>query len=96
MASKGYGAPELGAACERARVLSTQVEETLQLYPVLWHLGSFYSIRAELQTAYILLDRTLNLAEQAGDPELIAMTKWGKGFGLLRSGQFEQSYDNLR
>jgi predicted ATPase len=86
MVAKGFASPELGHACARARALCKQVGETPQLFPVLWHLGSFYSMRAEYQTALELCDQMLSLAERAEDAVLIALARWGLGYGLVRTG----------
>jgi predicted ATPase len=86
MAAKGFASPELGHACARARALCKQVGETPQLFPVLWHLGSFYSMRAEYQTALELCDQMLSLAERTEDAVLIALARWGLGYGLVRTG----------
>ena len=95
MASSGYGAPELGRVCARARDLSIQVEQSPQLFPVLWHLGSFYTMQAENRTALALDDQLMNLAKRAGDPVLIALAHWGMGANLLRTGNLQQSQEHL-
>ncbi len=46
MATKGYAAPEVEQAYARARELCQQVGETPQLFPVLWGLCVFYTVRS--------------------------------------------------
>jgi predicted ATPase len=71
MATKGYAAPEAEKAYTRARELCRQVDETPQLFPVLWGLCSFYSVRGKLQTANELGKQLLTLAQSVQDPALL-------------------------
>src|SRR5206468_1096011 len=71
MAAKGWAAPELGAAYARARTLCQQVEETPQLFPVLYGLWVFHYTRAELRTAQELGEQLLALAESGHDAALL-------------------------
>ena len=69
--TKGYAAPEVAAVYTRARELCQQVGETPQLFPVLWGLWYFYTIRAEFQTARELEAQYLTLAQRVHDPALL-------------------------
>ena len=71
MATKGFGAPEVQHAYDRARELCRQVGETPQLFPVLRGLSTFYIVRAELQTAHELAEELLRLAQRAQDPAML-------------------------
>jgi predicted ATPase len=71
MATKGFGAPEVQHAYDRARELCRQVGETPQLFPVLRGLSTFYIVRAELQTAHELAEELLRLAQHAQDPTML-------------------------
>jgi predicted ATPase len=87
MAIKGYAAPEVGQAYARARELYQEVEETPQLFPVLWGLWAFYCNRAELQTARELAEQQLALAQSLQDPVLLVevhFTLGGSDLGLSR------------
>ncbi len=68
MAVKGYAAPEVEKAYNRALALCRQAGETPQLFPVLWGLWAFYHIRGELQTARELAEQFLSLAQSVQDP----------------------------
>jgi predicted ATPase len=70
MATKGFGAPEVQRAYDRARELCQQMGETSQLFPVLRGLATFYIVRAELQTARELAEELLRLAERANVPAM--------------------------
>jgi hypothetical protein len=69
--AKGYGAPEVQHAYDRARELCRHMEEMPQLFPVLRGLSTFYSARAELQTAHELAEELLRLAQRAQDPAML-------------------------
>jgi TOMM system kinase/cyclase fusion protein len=71
MATKGYGAPEVQHAYDRARELCRHVGETPQLFPVLRGLSTFYIVRAESQTAHELAEELLRLAQSAQDPAML-------------------------
>ena len=68
IATKGYGAPEVGAAYDRALELCRKIGETPELFPVLFGLWAFYLVRAEHKKARELAEQLLNLAERVGDP----------------------------
>jgi len=95
--TKGLAAPEVGEAYARARELCRQVEETPQLFPVLFGLWRFYDVRAELGTAHGLGEQLLHLAQQVGDPAFLLQAHFALGvtsywLGELTSAQshFEQ------
>jgi predicted ATPase len=94
-ATKGYAAPEVGRAYARARELCQQVEETPQLYPVLWLLTSFYGVRAEYQTANEIGEQLLSLAQRIEDPLLVALAHWALGWPLLHLGELAAAQNHL-
>jgi predicted ATPase len=71
MATKGFGAPEVQRAYDRARELCRQVGEAAPLFPVLRGLATFYIVRAETQTAHELGRELLRLAQRAQDPAML-------------------------
>jgi DNA-binding SARP family transcriptional activator/predicted ATPase len=85
---KGFAAPELGHACDRAWELCQNLGETPQIFTALWHLGSFYALRGNYVTSLEIGDQMLSLALDAEDPVLIALARWGLGFNLVRVGEF--------
>jgi predicted ATPase/DNA-binding winged helix-turn-helix (wHTH) protein len=87
MATEGYGAPEVERAYTRARELCQQVEETPQLFPVLWGLWVFYFARGELQTGRELGEHLLDLAQRAQDPALLLEAHVALGATLFRLGE---------
>ena len=86
-AARGYAAPETGRAYARAYELCQQMDETPQLLPALWSLGSFYLARAEHQKSLRLTEQILNLAQRMEDPLQVAMARWGLGVDWLHVGE---------
>jgi predicted ATPase len=95
-ATKGYAAPEVGRAYARARELCRQVEETPQLFPVLWLLTSFYGVRAEYRAANEIGQQLLSLAERIEDPLLVALAHWALGWPLLHLGELASARNHLQ
>ncbi len=69
--TKGSAAPEVEQVYARARELCQQVGEGPQLFPALWGLWGFYTIRGHLPTARELADRLLTVAQRTDDSELL-------------------------
>lgn len=61
--TKGYGAPEVEQTYVRARELCQQLEDTSQLFLVLWGLWYLYFSRAKYQTAQEMGEQCLTLAQ---------------------------------
>jgi predicted ATPase len=70
MARKGFGAPQVQEAYDRARELCERMGKTPQLFPVLRGLSTFYIVRAELQTARELAEELSRLAQRAQVPAM--------------------------
>ena len=70
LTTRGYGAPEVGRAYDRARELCHQVRDTTQLFSSLFGMWLFYS-QTELQTAQKLGEQLHTLAQRSQDPALI-------------------------
>jgi adenylate cyclase len=66
-ATQGAGALEVGETYSRARHLCQHLDNPHQLFPVLRGLWNHYANRAELQTAQVLGEQLLSLAQQMGD-----------------------------
>ncbi len=95
--AKGFAAPEVAENYAQARELCRQVEETPQLFPVLFGLFRFYHVRVELQTAHELGEQLLHLAQQVGDPTFLlqahlalALTSYSRGDLASARAHFEQ------
>ena len=95
--TKGFGAPEVGAAYARALELCRQAEER-DVIPVLRGLWEFYELRAasaDLETALELADRCLRLARAANDPELLLVAHDISGDTRVCLGEFVAAREYL-
>jgi predicted ATPase len=79
MATKGFAAPEVEHAYARARELCRRIEDTPQLFRVLWGLRLFYLLRAEYGTARELGEQLLSLAQRAQDSALLLLSHLAVG-----------------
>ena len=87
-ALKGYGAPEVGQAYDRARELSQQIGETPELFSTLFLLWTFYVARAEHHTARKLSEQLFNLTQMVQEPVKTALAQWAQGLSLVYLGEF--------
>jgi predicted ATPase len=87
MATKGNGAPEVGAAYTRALQLGRQSGEDARLFPVLFGLRSFHLIRGELQPAFDLARQLVSLAESVQDSGLLVEAHLAQGNSLFLFGK---------
>lgn len=88
IASKGYGAPEVGQVYARAQALCQQLGDSPRLLQALLGLEAFYFIRAELQTAQQFAERCWTLVEHQHDPVRRLPVHWAFGQVLFHRGQF--------
>ncbi len=96
MATKGYAAPEVKSAYDRARELCLQVGETPQLVSVLRGLAMFYYVRAELQTARAIAEQLLDLVQSQQDRALLIQASYGMGGTLFNLGELPIAYHYLQ
>jgi len=79
VASKGQAAPEVERFYLRMQELCRQVGETPQLFPAVWGLRAFYTVRGELATAYKLGVQLLNIAQNVREPAFLLEAHLGLG-----------------
>ena len=90
---RGFAAPEVAQVYGRARVLCEQVGDPTQRFPVLFGLRGFYEVRGELQTAWVLGEQLLALAQHEPNATdrlqahraLGDTAFWLREFGLARA-----------
>jgi predicted ATPase len=87
IATKGWATPEAGKAYIRALELCRQVGETPQLFRVLVGLFTFYSVRAEYQTARELAERLLTLGQSVQDSAFLVEAHFALGMSLFVLGE---------
>jgi predicted ATPase len=77
MATRGYGAPEVARAYERARDLCEQVGEPGELFPVLWGLWLLSLGRGRHAESRRYGEECLALARRIGDSGLLMEAHMG-------------------
>jgi class 3 adenylate cyclase/predicted ATPase len=93
--TKGYAAPEVAQAYTRAQALCQQIGATSQLFPALWGLRRFYSVRAEHKAARDLAEQLLDLAQNAHDVLLRLEGHHALGAGLFYLGELTSAREQL-
>jgi predicted ATPase len=87
LVTRGYGAPEVGRAYDRAQELCQQAGEMAQLFRVWWVTHSFYGIREEFQKARDIASRFFSLTQQTQDPLLTMQAHYMLGQTLFCVGE---------
>ena len=87
IATKGYGAPEVGHVYSRIEELSRQLGEVTLQFRALFSKHNFYGQRGELYEAYQIARQALNLAKQIDDPVLVMLAHFMEGVSLLYLGK---------
>lgn len=95
MATKGYGATEVGQAFARARELSRQVAATPRLFDVLSGLWTFHNMRGDHREAHELALECLDLAERAGEPRMLLWADLFVGQTLMFLGEYARARAHL-
>ena len=86
-----YTAPEAGAAFRRARDLCTLLGDSIEQFPVLLGLWSFYLVRGEIETALGLARDCLRLGQEQQRVDCLAETYSALGYALMYRGDFAES-----
>ncbi|MGH2708522.1 MAG: hypothetical protein ACRDJK_09540, partial [Actinomycetota bacterium] len=85
--SKGYTAPEVKRAYDRAHALCERIGESPHLFPALFGLFRFELGRGELQGARGLAEPLLRLAQAQPDPLLLPAARSALGSALFHLGE---------
>jgi DNA-binding winged helix-turn-helix (wHTH) protein len=85
--SRGYTAPEVKHAFDRAHALCGQAGDSPQLFPALFGLFRFELLRGELRTARSIAERLLRLAQARPDPLLVPAAQAASGAALFHLGE---------
>jgi predicted ATPase len=96
MATKGYAAPEVKSAYDRARELCLQIGEAPQLISVLRGLATFYYVRAEWKTTRELNEQILSLVQHQENPVLFLETSQEVGGTLFSLGEFAEALNRFQ
>jgi class 3 adenylate cyclase/predicted ATPase len=92
MSCRGYGAPEVEAAFQRARELCHDLGEAAQPFPVLRGLWAFAIVRGRLSEARALADQLLDIARRAGDNDFLIEAYYALGCTLFYLGEPRASH----
>jgi predicted ATPase len=95
MATKGYSAPEVEKAYDRARELCRQIGETPQLFLVLIGLAVVHIVRGEFRTAQELTEQMLRLAESTQELGLLVIAHHLLGQTWYFQGEFISARTHL-
>ncbi len=101
MSSRGIGAEEVRRAFIRARDLFDRLDQSVRsskkglLFSALNGLWHFHWVRAEYTEARNLAEDLMNLAENLGDPEMLAQAHHSLGIILMDHGEFATAYEHL-
>jgi DNA-binding SARP family transcriptional activator/predicted ATPase len=91
-----FGPEQVGAAFARARELCQQMGKESQLCHVLGELAVFHYVRAEHRRARELAEEALSLAQQFGDPLLVALGHWQLGVVSFGLGEYTAAQAHLQ
>jgi predicted ATPase len=91
-----FGPEQVGAAFARARELCEQMGKESQLCHVLGELAVFHYLRAEHRRARELAEEALSLAQQFGDPLLVALGHWQLGVVSFGLGEYTAAQAHLQ
>ncbi len=94
-ATKGYTAVEVEQAYARAHELCQQVEDTPQLFPLLWSLLSFYLLRGHFQMVLELGQQLLALAQRLQDTAFLMEAHAGLGIISFYRGELVLAHEHL-
>jgi len=86
MATKGYGAADVGATFARARQLCLQIGEVPQLAPVLYGLWTYDITRCEWEATQEMATQLMVLAEQQQDKDLLLEAHTAQGITDVWAG----------
>ncbi len=95
MTAEGYAAPSVGSAHARARALCETMGALTQLFPVLWGLGAYYAVRADLRSAVEMGESALAVAEAQREPALIVPARLLAGGTQLWLGNLVDARTHL-
>jgi predicted ATPase len=93
---KGYAAPEVQQVYGRAWELCRHVEQTPQLFQVLWGLAYFYTLRSQCRMAREVGEQLLSLAQRVQDPVLLQQAHNALAGALLHHGELAAAHEHLQ
>ena len=95
MATKGFAAPEVGRAFNRALALARDFEQGIECFPALYGLFAFYVTRSELQTARELGNQLAKAVANSNDPDVLLGPHRALGQAFLQLGHPVDAREHL-
>ena len=95
LATKGWYAPEMGSAFQRARELCESLDDDPRLFSVLYGLWSFHLVRGEHPKASNYSDEMIRLAPRIRNDGISAEAHWASGCTRFFKGQFAEAHTSL-
>jgi len=100
MQTRGYAAPETGKAFRRALELCESLNDTDEIFPVLFGLEAYHVVQAEFSEAWDYAKRFHQLAQDLDDPaleviglHLMGLTPWMRGQLHEAKGYWEEMWE---
>ncbi|UCE63148.1 MAG: AAA family ATPase, partial [Nitrospirota bacterium] len=94
-ASSGYAVPQVGEAYQRARELCNLLGNTVEQYPALRNLCTFYTVRDDLKNAKELAEQCLRLGEETQRFNYLIEGYQALGYVLSYMGELKEGSDLL-
>ena len=91
LAMKGYGAPDVRTAYERAMELSDLLDDHEAAYATLWGLSSYFNVAGPGELAHKISDRAIATAALIGDPFRHAEAYRRRGLIAFVAGEFQDA-----
>lgn len=95
MATRGYAAPEVERAYQRAHELASELGDPAQRFTVLFGLWRYYLNRARLPASRQLAEQLIDSADQAGGEALSVMAHYALGTTQYYQGELEPAAQHL-
>ncbi len=94
-ATKGYAAPEVEQAFERARALCCDMGDAPQIFPIQWGLWAFYVVRAAFDQAWETAQTMLRMAQAKNDANLLLEAHFSVGLTHYFQGRPVAALEHL-
>jgi len=94
--TRGWAAPEVGAAYGRAQELCARLEQSPHLFPTLVGMLTFHIVRGDMARAREMGERHLEIAERSGDVDLLLEAHHDRGTTLFYTGDVDDALTHLQ
>ena len=95
MTTKGYAAPEVGHAFNKARELCQNMADTPELFPVVRGMWRYYQVGGDLQAARGLAEQCFRLAQSTKDPSVLLAAHVVMGITFYYVGEMTRAREHF-